>query len=46
MAQAKYLIDTNSYLRLARSIRPLLGATFGAKPTCLYVIPELNVEPP
>ncbi len=44
MAQSKILVDTNSYLRLAESIHPLLFTEFGASNHCLYVIPELNDE--
>ena len=44
MAQSKILIDTNSYLRLAQSIKPLLFAPFGDEEYCIYVIPELNDE--
>lgn len=44
MAQSKILVDTNSYLRLAQSIKPLLFAPFGEDDYCLYVIPELNDE--
>lgn len=44
MAQSKILIDTNSYLRLAKSIHPLLGEPFGQSEFCLYIIPELNRE--
>jgi hypothetical protein len=44
MAQSKVLIDTNAYLRLAKTIRPLLFVPFGEKKYCLYVIPELNDE--
>lgn len=44
MAQAKILVDTNSYLRLAQSVKPLLFAPFGSNEYCLYVIPELNDE--
>lgn len=44
MAQSKILIDTNSYLRLAQSIKPLLFAPFGKNEYCLYVIPELSKE--
>jgi len=44
MAQSKILIDTNSYLRLAQSIHPLLCESFGSNEFCLYVIPELNRE--
>lgn len=44
MAQSKILVDTNSYLRLAQSIKPLLFTPFGSDNYCLYVIPELNKE--
>lgn len=44
MAQSKILVDTNSYLRLAQSIHPLLCVPFGTSECCLYVIPELNRE--
>jgi len=44
MAQSKILIDTNAYLRLAQSIKPLLFTPFGVEEYCLYVIPELNDE--
>ena len=44
MAQSKILVDTNSYLRLAQSVKPLLFVPFGDKEYCLYVIPELNIE--
>lgn len=44
MAHSKILVDTNSYLRLARAIRPLLFAPFGDKQYCLYILPELNKE--
>ena len=42
--QSKILIDTNTYLRLAQSVRPLLHQEFGEHNYCLYVIPELNDE--
>jgi hypothetical protein len=42
MAQSKILVDTNVYLRLAQSVKPLLFVPFGDKQFCLYVIPELN----
>ena len=32
MPATHVLLDTNSYLRLARSIRPLLGQQFGDQP--------------
>ena len=44
MAQSKILVDTNTYLRLAQTIRPLLFVPFGESRNCLYVIPELNLE--
>lgn len=44
MPQTKILIDTNTYIRLAQSIRPLLFRTFGKDKNCLYVLPELNDE--
>lgn len=44
MAQSKILVDTNSYLRLAQSVKPLLFVPFGDNHYCLYVIPELNDE--
>jgi predicted nucleic acid-binding protein len=44
MSQSKILVDTNSYLRLAQSIKPLLFVQFGKDNYCLYVIPELNTE--
>ena len=44
MAQSKILVDTNTYIRLAKSIHPLLFMPFGDKEYCLYVLPELNQE--
>lgn len=44
MAQSKILVDTNSYLRLAKPLQPFLFEPFGADEYCLYVIPELNAE--
>lgn len=44
MAQSKILVDTNSYLRLAQSVKPLLFIPFGDDEYCLYIIPELNGE--
>jgi len=44
MPQSKILVDTNSYLRLAKTVRPLLFVTFGENEYCLYVISELNDE--
>lgn len=44
MAQSKILVDTNSYIRLAKTIHPLLYQSFGDVEYCLYVLPELNKE--
>lgn len=44
MAQSKILVDTNAYLRLANTIRPLLFRPFGEAEYCLYILPELNKE--
>lgn len=44
MPATHILLDTNSYLRLARTIRPLLGQSFGDAPYLLSVIPQLNEE--
>lgn len=44
MPQSKILVDTNAYLRLANTIRPLLFAPFGEHEYCLYILPELNEE--
>ncbi|MCK4967023.1 DNA-binding protein, partial [bacterium] len=44
MKQSKILLDTCSYLRLAKSIHPLLNQTFGNDHYCLYVIEEFQKE--
>ncbi len=44
MPQRKLLLDTNAYLRVARSIHPLLFAEFGEDRTCLYLIEEFERE--
>lgn len=44
MPQSKILVDTNAYLRLAKTIRPLLFVPFGDNEYCLYILPELNQE--
>ena len=44
MPQSKILVDTNAYLRLAKTIRPLLSSPFGDDEYCLYILPELNQE--
>ena len=44
MAQTKVLIDTNVYVRLAKSICPLLCHPFGEADYCLYILPVLEDE--
>lgn len=44
MPQSKILVDTNAYLRLAKTVRPLLFVPFGDDEYCLYILPELNEE--
>jgi len=44
MAQRKTLLDSNTYLRLAQTIHPLLHVEFGDECHCLYVIRELQQE--
>ena len=44
MPQRKLLLDTNAYLRLARSIFPLLFIEFGDDRTCLYLTEEVERE--
>lgn len=44
MAYSKILVDTNAYLRLVKTIRPLLFAPFGENQYCFYILPELNKE--
>jgi len=44
MPQSKILVDTNAYIRLAKTIHPLLFVPFGDNEYCLYVLPELNEE--
>lgn len=44
MAQTKILLDTNSYLRLAQSIHPLLGISFGTDNFTLYIHNEIELE--
>ncbi len=44
MPQSKILVDTNSYLRLAQTVRPLLFVPFGNDEYCLYILSELNDE--
>jgi len=38
------LLDTNTYLRLAKRIRPLLGVEFGQKPYVLRVLKDVEDE--
>tara|TARA_R100000027_G_scaffold67679_2_gene67700 strand:+ start:12789 stop:13373 length:585 start_codon:yes stop_codon:yes gene_type:complete len=44
MAQTKIIVDTNSYLRLAQNIHPLLCQPFGNEEFTLYMHAELNAE--
>ncbi|MEZ5592678.1 MAG: DNA-binding protein [Gammaproteobacteria bacterium] len=44
MPQSKILVDTNAYLRLAKTIHPLLFEPFDDNEYCLYILPELNQE--
>ncbi|MEE8429125.1 MAG: DNA-binding protein [Gammaproteobacteria bacterium] len=44
MAQAKILLDSNAYFRLAKNIHPLLDTPFGGAHHCLYVLKELDDE--
>ncbi len=44
MAYTRILIDTNSYLRLGKSITPLLGQPFGKAKYSLYLHPEEQRE--
>ncbi len=44
MPQSKILVDTNTYIRLAKSIHPLLDTPFGVEEYCLYVLKELDDE--
>ena len=44
MPQTKILIDTNTYLRLAQSIHPLLGNPFGKEKYTLYIHKEIETE--
>ncbi|HEB72949.1 MAG TPA: DNA-binding protein [Nitrospirae bacterium] len=44
MPQSKILLDSASYIRLARSIHPLLSNEFGKDNYCLYVLPEFEKE--
>lgn len=44
MSQTKLLLDTNTYLRLAQSIHPLLGTPFGKTNFTLYIHKEIETE--
>ena len=44
MPQTKILLDTNTYLRLAQSIHPLLGNFFGNENYTLYIHKEIDIE--
>lgn len=44
MPQTKILLDTNTYLRLAQSIHPLLGNPFGKENYTLYIHKEIDIE--
>ncbi|MBN2126633.1 MAG: DNA-binding protein [Deltaproteobacteria bacterium] len=44
MPACNIIVDSCSYFRLARSIRPLLKTPFGKKKYCLGVIQELDKE--
>lgn len=41
---AKLLIDSNSYFRLAQSLHPLLGSHFGEEKYCISIIKECDKE--
>lgn len=44
MPQTKIIVDTNSYLRLAQNIHPLLCIPFGSETYTLYMHADLNAE--
>lgn len=44
MAQTKILLDTNSYLRLAENLHPLLFQSYGEERFTLYVHKDLKAE--
>ena len=44
MPQTKILLDTNTYLRLAQSVHPLLGNPFGKEKHTLYIHKEIDIE--
>ncbi|KPK96137.1 hypothetical protein AMJ80_01690 [bacterium SM23_31] len=44
MPLIKIILDTNSYLRLAKSLHPLLNRTFGKSNYCLFIIKDFQKE--
>jgi hypothetical protein len=44
MPYKEILLDTSSYLRLAKSIHPLLGRPFGKEKYALYLHKEIQYE--
>lgn len=44
MAYTKILLDTNAYLRLSKSVRPLLAEPFGEKQYALFLHKEIQIE--
>lgn len=44
MNEARILLDSNAYLRLANTFHPLLHSPFGSKRFCLYLTPEFQKE--
>jgi predicted nucleic acid-binding protein len=44
MPQSKILVDTNTYIRLAQGINPLLSNQFGDEEYCLYILKEAHQE--
>lgn len=44
MAYTRILLDTNTYLRLSKSIKPLLGKPFGKLQYALYLHKEIQLE--
>ncbi len=44
MTQSKILVDSNTYFRLAQSIKPLLEIVFGCNRYCLYIIDGFEGE--
>ncbi|MBP9888118.1 MAG: hypothetical protein KBF93_17595 [Leptospiraceae bacterium] len=44
MRQSKIIIDTNSYLRIAYTLHPLLKQEFGEEKYCIYSLPDIEKE--